>query len=184
MTRSKIRTSGAEGLTLSSTDITIASGDLLFGTSAKGVNLGVTSNTDGNTLDDYEEGDFTPTMTPSSSGSINLANNVDRLAYTKVGRLVHIHGLLETTSKSSPVGNIINIASLPFTPVDATEYSGRAGGCISCQNVAGTSGFTVQPYYILEGAAVIYLKVDASTVHPGGSPSYTQFYFDITYITS
>ena len=159
MTRSKIRTSGAEGLTLSS---------------------GMSNEL----LDDYEEGDFTPTMTPSSSGSINLANNVDRLAYTKVGRLVHIHGLLETTSKSSPVGNIINIASLPFTPVDATEYSGRAGGCISCQNVAGTSGFTVQPYYILEGAAVIYLKVDASTVHPGGSPSYTQFYFDITYITS
>ena len=45
-------------VTLSSTDITIDSGDLIFGTSAKGVNLGVTSNTDGNTIDDYEEGTF------------------------------------------------------------------------------------------------------------------------------
>ena len=51
MTRSKIRTSGADGLTLSSTDVTVASGDLLFGTADKGVVLGVTSNTDSNTID-------------------------------------------------------------------------------------------------------------------------------------
>ena len=84
---SKIRTSGAEGLTLSSTDITIDSGDLLFGTSAKGVNLGVTSNTDANTLDDFEEGTFDPTM--ENQGNSNLSttktsNNVG--AYVKLGQ--------------------------------------------------------------------------------------------------
>ena len=192
MALTKVRGAGAEGLTLSSTSLTIANGLTLTDgdialASGHGVSFASTSDVSGmasELFDDYEEGDFTPTMTPSSSGSINLANNVDRLSYTKVGRLVHIHGLLETTSKSSPVGNQINIATLPFTPVDATEYAGRGGGGISCSNVAGNSGFTVQPYYILEGAAVIYLRLDASTLHPGGSPAYSQFYFDITYVTS
>ena len=77
MTRSKIRTSGAEGLTLSSTDVTIASGDLLFGTSGNGVNLGVTSNTDSNTLEDYEEGTWTPAVTVGSNttGTGNYKKN-------------------------------------------------------------------------------------------------------------
>ena len=38
-------------------------GDLVFGGSGNGVNLGVTSNTDCDTLDDYEEGTFSLTMT-------------------------------------------------------------------------------------------------------------------------
>ena len=47
MALTKVTGSGADGLTLSSTDVTVASGDLLFGTANKGVVLGVTSNTAG-----------------------------------------------------------------------------------------------------------------------------------------
>ena len=36
MALTKVTGSGANGLTLSSTDVTVASGDLLFGTSGKG----------------------------------------------------------------------------------------------------------------------------------------------------
>ena len=53
MALTKVTGSGADGLNLSSTDVTISSGDLLFATANKGVVLGVTSNTDSNTLDDY-----------------------------------------------------------------------------------------------------------------------------------
>ena len=108
MTRSKIRTSGAEGLTLSSTDITIASGDLLFGTSAKGVNLGVTSNTDGNTLDDYEEGDWTPAV---QAGGWGLSTTMAR--YTKVGRLVTV--MTDTSLTGSGNSSDLIISGLPFT---------------------------------------------------------------------
>ena len=52
MALTKVSGSGANGLTLSSTDVTLTSGDLLFATAIKGVVLGVTSNTDSNTLDD------------------------------------------------------------------------------------------------------------------------------------
>ena len=116
MTRSKIRTSGAEGLTLSSTDITIDSGDLLFGTSAKGVNLGVTSNTDGNTLDDYEEGTWSPTHTGGSgTGSFSGAE------YTKVGRKVHIVFSFAFSSG----GGDMQIGNLPFTASNHSCGIGR-----------------------------------------------------------
>ncbi len=39
-------------------DVDIETGDIFFSTAGKGINLGVTSNTDSNTLDDYEEGTF------------------------------------------------------------------------------------------------------------------------------
>ena len=52
-------------------DIDIESGDIFFSTAGKGINLGVTSNTDSNTLDDYEEGTFNVTAT-IASGAFQL----------------------------------------------------------------------------------------------------------------
>lgn len=66
---------------------------------------------DPNTVDDYEEGTFIFTMTPSVSGSITLSEKTGR--YTKIGRIVHIQGLLSITSVDSPVG-VIYIGGLPF----------------------------------------------------------------------
>ena len=119
MTRSKIRTSGADGLTLSSTDITIDSGDLLFGTSAKGVYLGVTSNTDSNTLDDYEEGihDAVATTTDDTSTALGTGSE-DALQYVKIGGMVYIHGSI-AVGGASATGAIR--VSLPFAPTSLSE---------------------------------------------------------------
>jgi len=125
MTRSKIRTSGAEGLTLSSTDITIASGDLLFGTSAKGVNLGVTSNTDGNTLDDYEEGTWTPTYGGGSSNpTVSYTTQIAR--YTKLGRLISVWGYIRVNSTSGGSGGL-EIHGLPFTSANTSYIASTVG---------------------------------------------------------
>ena len=119
MTRSLIRTSGAEGLTLSSTDITIDSGDLLFGTSAKGVNLGVTSNTDSNTLDDYEEGIHNAVATTTDDTSTALGTSgEDALQYVKIGGMVYIHGSI-AVGGASATGAIR--VSLPFAPTSLSE---------------------------------------------------------------
>ena len=116
MTRSKIRTSGAEGLTLSSTDITVASGDLLFGTSAKGVNLGVTSNTDSNTLDDYEEGTWTPTI-QSTTGVSKTAGAANMGRYTKVGNQVTLTGTVAWDGTEDLSGGLISVGGFPFASV-------------------------------------------------------------------
>ena len=135
MTRSKIRTSGADGLTLSSTDITITSGDLLFGTSAKGVNLGVTSNTDGNTLDDYEEGTWTPGLTLGGTAcTVTSEGN-----YTKVGRMVTVNIFIAVTNTNSGSGTA-HVTSFPFAVADGfSNTSVEASGSVSLWDSWGTA---------------------------------------------
>ncbi len=74
---------------------------------------------DPNTIDDYEEGYSVTTVVGSTSGSFTLHVDYNTLAYTKIGRRVHIQGALVTTGESSPVGTLQ--ISLPFTIVALTE---------------------------------------------------------------
>ena len=66
-------------------------------------------------FDDYEEGIYTPTLVCASSGSYVLNTGYDTLAYTKIGRVVHIQGTLYVGSESSPSGQLR--VSLPITPI-------------------------------------------------------------------
>ena len=77
---------------------------------------------DANTLDDYEEGTYEPTITGSTSGSYVMATN-KTFAYTKIGRTVHLAGELAITSASSPVGNLH--VSIPFTCLQLTGIAER-----------------------------------------------------------
>ena len=93
------------------TDLTIGTGDIVFGTAGKGICLGVTSNTDGNTLDDYEEGTWTPEL--SAAGiSVSYTNRDGK--YTKIGNSVHITFRLRVSSHSGGSGEY-RINGLPFT---------------------------------------------------------------------
>jgi hypothetical protein len=102
-----------------STDIEISAGDLLFGTAGKGVCLGVTTNTDSNTLDDYEEGYMTATLSGATSGNFVMNGSYDTLAYRKIGDLVHLQGMLQTSSDSSTSGQLE--MNLPFTTASLTD---------------------------------------------------------------
>ena len=66
-------------------------------------------------FDDYEEGIYNPTLVCASSGSYVLNTGYDTLAYTKIGRVVHIQGTLYVGSESSPSGQLR--VSLPITPI-------------------------------------------------------------------
>ena len=92
-------------------------------TPSSGIYLGGSGSA--NLLDDYEEGTYTATITPAS-GSVTLNTSFDTLAYTKIGRMVHVHGLLIPSSVSSPSGQI-NI-SLPFASANLTDRAGDSSG--------------------------------------------------------
>ena len=89
MALTKVTGAGAEGLTLSSTSLTVANGLTLTDgnvtlASGHGINFSATSDATGmaaELLDDYEEG----TWTPVSGGG-----NGSTAYYTRVGRLVQI----------------------------------------------------------------------------------------------
>jgi len=97
-------------------EIYTAAGILLGGTGAA------------NKLDDYEEGTYTATLSPGTSGSITLSSSYNLLSYTKVGRLVTVTGRVRVSSSSSPVGFAANL-SLPFATFSTgLEESDRSLG--------------------------------------------------------
>ena len=97
-------------------DVTISSGDIIFGGSGKGVNLGVTSNTDSNTLDDYEEGTWTASLISSSGITFSSSER----NYVKIGRLVYINIQCSFSGTSSVRPEI---SGLPFASSDTSAFT-------------------------------------------------------------
>jgi hypothetical protein len=68
---------------------------------------------DPNTLDDYEEGTFTPILRFGGNGvGMTFAEQTGR--YTKIGRQVTVHVRIRLSAKGSSTGNA-EVRSLPFT---------------------------------------------------------------------
>lgn len=73
---------------------------------------------DANTLDDYEEGTWTPTVSGTgTAGSGSYSVQVGR--YIKVGRLVFVHAYITITAHTG-TGNLIG-GGLPFTSANVTS---------------------------------------------------------------
>lgn len=88
-------------------------------TSGAGITFPATqsASSDANTLDDYEEGTFTPTV---SGGTTTTGSVTATGTYTKVGRIVSVSGYIGATTVSyNPVGGNF-IGGLPFTPISNT----------------------------------------------------------------
>jgi len=108
------------GLTFDGSNLTLTSSDIVFATAGKGICLGVTSNTDSNTLDDYEEGTFTLAMHSGWSGTISTTTST----YTKIGRnvTVNFRGNLNDAEGNSSVRVSGFPFSLPNINVQVTAY--------------------------------------------------------------
>ena len=82
-----------------------------------------------NALSDYEEGTFTPGVTFGNNNSGQSFDGNTGGAYTKIGRMVYIHGRIEFTDKGSSTGNA-KITGLPFAAANVTSgNSSLEGGC-------------------------------------------------------
>jgi hypothetical protein len=91
------------------------------------------ASTDVNTLDDYEEGTWTPAYSVAS-GSI-AANSSTSGKYTKIGRVVYIWGYISYESNSGASGTV-TITGLPFTSGGGFgQSSNRSGGVYTIGNV-------------------------------------------------
>jgi len=152
-------------LTVTDSGINI-NGDITFSSASQGICLGVTSNTDANTLDDYEAGTWTPAYAVGS-GSLSMTS-VDG-TYTKVGRQVTLIGHLSVASVSSPSG-ALTLTGFPFTSGTGNSYytafavqgSGWASGTTDLYGI-----FTGNTAYIFGFASGdqtnVADKVEAST---------------------
>ena len=75
-------------------DARLSTGNLVIGTSGKGIDFSATSDGSGNmtseVLDDYEEGTWTLSLDGSTSDATISSGNAHTCTYTKIGRTVHI----------------------------------------------------------------------------------------------
>ena len=140
MTRSKIRTSGAEGLTLSSTSLTIANGlTLTDGDIAVASGHGISFAADGSAsgmsselLHDYEEGSWTPTVT---SGGSSMSYSVQHGNYSKIGDICYACFYLACNG-GTMASSVLKIGPLPFTSaanhyIVASGYNNASNGSVT-----------------------------------------------------
>jgi hypothetical protein len=102
-------------------DVVFTSGNLVIGTSGKGIDFSATPGTGtSELLADYEEGTFTVAFTVQV-GSITVNTSFDTLSYIKIGKQVYITGGVKVSSVSGPDG-FVRI-TLPFASANSTETS-------------------------------------------------------------
>lgn len=83
-----------------------------------------------NTLDDYEEGTWTPALS-FGGGTTGITYGAATLGrYTKVGNLVTLTGMLTLTSKGSATG-AAQVTGLPFASLNDSIYASCAVGYAS-----------------------------------------------------
>jgi hypothetical protein len=94
-----------------------------------------TSSSNVNTLDDYEEGTWNPTVT-SSSGTITSYTSAG--TYTKIGNLVSFHFTVTITNKGTGAGSLR--VTLPFTSVSTSIGAGRENAVTGAMCQINTNG--------------------------------------------
>lgn len=126
---------------------------ILLDQSGAGIYLGTTSKTDANKLDDYEEGDFVPTITTSGGTTTYVSQ---KGAYTRIGRVCHIMVNLVASNNSNVTLYNIN---LPFTAGHVSSGTGWYPTIAigNFYNVNLTGGGTMLGAYTINGQAAMRL---------------------------
>jgi hypothetical protein len=87
------------------------------------------ASSDPNTLDDYEEGTFTPTLTAATTPPTGVAYITQSGGYTKIGNLVSVWFFMALSSKGTGGAGIARLGGLPFVVGDpGTANQFGAGG--------------------------------------------------------
>jgi hypothetical protein len=165
-------TAGSVGTTYladaSITSAKIASGQTL---SLNGITFPATQvpSANANTLDDYEEGTWTPLCGDNSTP----ISTVQRATYIKIGKLVTVD--LDCTPPSPNPGTNNYIYGLPFN--GSLVSAGSGGGCVGYSNGGAVFGFHVTSN---TNALYFWYPVTATAANIGG----VRLIFSCSYTTS
>lgn len=110
-----------------------------------------------NTLDDYEEGTWTPTLTFDTPGDLSVTYGFNTGTYTKVGRAVHVQCTLATSAFThTTAAGSCRISGLPFANGSSLE-GGLAPGEV--RGFFGSPGFAATVALELEsGSSTILMR--------------------------
>ena len=144
------------------------------------------SSADGNTLDDYEEGTWTPTVVGSSTAGTYTPSSV-RTYYTKVGNQVTLYGGFGFSAASGGSG-YAQIGGLPFAYKSSSacvggvltnnfNFTTSTPAGISIQNTTSASSTTLYIGESVDNSSTVDAPVSGITTS-------TQIFFTITYTVS
>jgi hypothetical protein len=108
-------------------DVEVKTGNLVIGTSGKGIDFSADGNAAGMTsevLDDYETGTWTPTINGYSGGSTQTYS-AQIGNYTKIGNTVTAHFHVRLSAKGDISGNYTHLRGLPY------NHSGSVAGTLN-----------------------------------------------------
>jgi hypothetical protein len=141
-----------------------SSGNLLVGiTSAranagdvqvsKGISFPATQSaqSDANTLDDYEEGSWTPSIGGNATYTLQTGT------YTKIGRVVHLAGVLQINSFGT--GSINTISGVPFA---AANNTAQAPGSMTFVSAIATSVVSLKPRIAIGATTIAFTGLTAA----------------------
>ena len=155
-------TNGNENMRLDSagglkTKNTIGVGDATPSTSGAGITFPATqsASSNANTLDDYEEG----TWTPAVGGDVTVTYTSRTGTYTKIGNRVVVYFEIRLASISG--SGSARVTGLPITP------SGQDGDIGTVQIASGGVGFTSAFSAAFSGDTDLYLYTQGATARAG-----------------
>ena len=140
------------------------------------------ASSDANTLDDYEEGTWTPTLQGSTTNP-TVTYVTQTGSYTKIGNMVTVFVRLQTSAVSGGSGTAL-VAGLPFT-TNSTYRNGAAIGYFSGITLgAGNTQVGLSPdtggvstiRFVQSGSGI-----GASTILVGGIGAALDIVFTFTY---
>ena len=132
-----------QGGSLSRKATFINSGGLCFGTDTATANA----------LDDYEEGNWTPTLTQTAGVTLTTYG----ADYTKIGRMVHAYAYVYWSGTPSSPGSQFRIGGLPFTAKSGNTYGNNTILYMD------TFDFTGMTPIVLQGNSYVYFHVNAGS---------------------
>jgi hypothetical protein len=134
----------------------ISLGNVTPPTSGIGVQFPATqsASSDANTLDDYEEGTWTPQL-KFGGNSVSMTYSVQSGSYTKIGRLVYATCRITLSNKGTSTGSA-SITGLPFTSGSGNaNYSAGAFGYV--ETVGNGSRWSVLQLPVQDAATTLIM---------------------------
>lgn len=135
-----------------------------------------------NTMDDYEEGTWTPVLTFATPGDLSVAYSTRTASYTKIGRLIHISMQIVTSvfTHTTAAGTVL-ITGLPFTSNSLSrgsagmQWSGitKAGYTDVAAALGGSSN---QIQFTAASSGSAFASVVATDMPSGGSINWSLSY--------
>lgn len=177
---------GDAGLTYNAATDTLTAGALALSLGQIAFPATQNASANANTLDDYEEGTWTPIIggTGGQSGQ-TYASQVGR--YVKIGQKVHVQGYAQLSAKGTITSQVV-IKGLPFTSENTTVqyavctvfWQSTVTSYVSMVGLLRPNTTQVEPL-ALTAAAVDSVSTTLATANVGNS---TGFGFTITYVTT